>query len=110
MKMMAFWFREGRGLALGILIGALTLGKASPYLVNAIGSADWRINLVALSVFAAIGGAIALAVGEGPFAAGVAPLTHGRSSTSSRIAACGWRRSDTSAICGSSTRCGRGSR
>jgi hypothetical protein len=41
MKMMASWFREGRGLALGILIGALTLGKASPYLVNAIGSADW---------------------------------------------------------------------
>jgi MFS family permease len=40
MKMMASWFREGRGLALGILIGALTLGKASPYLVNAIGSAD----------------------------------------------------------------------
>ncbi|HEV8608463.1 MAG TPA: MFS transporter, partial [Thermoanaerobaculia bacterium] len=74
MKMMASWFREGRGLALGVLIGALTLGKASPYLVNAIGSADWRINLVALSVFAAVGGAIALAVGEGPFAAGIAPF------------------------------------
>jgi len=74
MKMMASWFREGRGLALGVLIGALTLGKASPYLVNAIGSSDWRINLVALSVFAAAGGAIALAVGEGPFTAGVAPF------------------------------------
>jgi MFS family permease len=74
MKMMASWFREGRGLALGILIGALTLGKASPYLVNAIGSADWRVNLVALSIFAIAGGAIALAVGDGPFAAGTAPF------------------------------------
>ena len=74
MKMMASWFREGRGLALGVLIGALTLGKASPYLVNSVGSPDWRINLLALSIFAAAGGAIALGVGDGPFAAGTAPF------------------------------------
>jgi MFS family permease len=74
MKMMATWFRAGRGMALGVLIGALTLGKASPYLVNAIGSADWRVNLVALSVLAAVGGAIALLVGEGPFSVGSAPF------------------------------------
>ena len=74
MKMMASWFREGRGLALGVLIGALTLGKASPYLVNSIGSADWRINLLGLSLFAAAGGAIALVVGDGPFATGTAPF------------------------------------
>jgi len=74
MKMMATWFREGRGMALGVLIGALTLGKASPYLVNAVGSADWRINLVALSILATLGGAIALFVGEGPFSVGAAPF------------------------------------
>ncbi len=74
MKILASWFREGRGLALGVLIGALTLGKASPYLVNALGSADWRINLLALSAFATAGGAIALAVGEGPFSTGTAPF------------------------------------
>jgi MFS family permease len=74
MKMMATWFREGRGMALGVLIGALTLGKASPYLVNAVGSADWRINLVALSLLATLGGAIALFVGEGPFSVGAAPF------------------------------------
>ena len=74
MKMMATWFRAGRGMALGVLIGALTLGKASPYLVNAVGSADWRVNLVALSVLAAFGGWIALFVGEGPFSAGSAPF------------------------------------
>jgi len=74
MKLIASWFREGRGLALGVLIGALTLGKASPYLVNAVGSGDWRVNLLALSVLAAIGGGIALFAGEGPYSAGTAPF------------------------------------
>ena len=35
MKVMASWFLRGRGLALGVLVGALTLGKATPYLANA---------------------------------------------------------------------------
>src|SRR5436190_20477809 len=36
MKILATWFRHGRGLALGVLVGALTLGKATPYLINAV--------------------------------------------------------------------------
>jgi MFS family permease len=69
MKIMATWFRRGRGMALGVLVGALTLGKAAPYLVNAVGSANWRWNVLAASVLAAAGGAIVLFfVGEGPFA------------------------------------------
>src|SRR6266851_1730536 len=55
MKIIATWFRTGRGFALGVLIGALTLGKASPYLVNAIGSSSWRINLTIASVLALAG-------------------------------------------------------
>ncbi|HSQ25309.1 MAG TPA: MFS transporter, partial [Pyrinomonadaceae bacterium] len=42
MKILATWFRHGRGLALGVLVGALTLGKAAPYLVNGVGSSNWR--------------------------------------------------------------------
>ncbi len=69
MKIMATWFRRGRGMALGVLVGALTLGKAAPYLVNAVGSANWRWNVLAASVLAAAGGAIVLFfVGEGPHA------------------------------------------
>jgi len=69
MKVIATWFREGRGFALGVLVGALTFGKASPYLVNAIGSASWRVNVGAVSLLAAIGGAIILLfVRDGPFA------------------------------------------
>jgi MFS family permease len=35
MKMVATWFRARRGLAIGTVVGALTIGKASPYLVLA---------------------------------------------------------------------------
>jgi MFS family permease len=69
MKLMATWFREQRGMALGFLVGALTLGKATPYLVNAIGSANWRINVVFVSILAIVGGLIVLLfVSDGPHA------------------------------------------
>ncbi|HVG30568.1 MAG TPA: MFS transporter [Pyrinomonadaceae bacterium] len=69
MKIMATWFRRGRGMALGVLVGALTLGKASPYLVNAVGSRDWRVNLLGLSALAVVGGLVVLLfVADGPFA------------------------------------------
>jgi MFS family permease len=67
MKIIATWFREGRGFALGVLVGALTLGKASPYLVNAIGSQNWRLNVAVASLLAAAGGLIVF-VNDGPFA------------------------------------------
>lgn len=69
MKIMATWFRAQRGMALGVLVGALTLGKASPYLVNAFGSSDWRHNVLLVSLLASIGGVIVLFfVGDGPYA------------------------------------------
>lgn len=68
MKIIATWFRAGRGFALGVLIGALTLGKASPYLVNAIGSSSWRVNVGSVSLFALIGGVVVLLLHDGPYA------------------------------------------
>ena len=69
MKLMATWFRERRGMALGVLVGALTMGKATPYLVNALGSANWRINVVFVSILAVLGGLIVLLfVSDGPYA------------------------------------------
>ncbi|MFG0286512.1 MAG: nitrate/nitrite transporter [Phycisphaerales bacterium JB039] len=58
MKLMATWFDRGRGMAIGALVGALTVGSASPHLFAAIGSAsraaspDWRITLWISSVSA----------------------------------------------------------
>ena len=69
MKLMATWFRTGRGLALGLLIGALTLGSALPHLVRASGAGiDWRV-VVIVSSFASLGAAtiFALALREGPY-------------------------------------------
>jgi len=54
MKLIATWYRQGRGFALGVLVGALTLGKASPYLVNAFGSSNWRVNVGIASVLAVV--------------------------------------------------------
>lgn len=69
MKIMATWFRERRGMALGFLVGALTMGKATPYLVNAVGSANWRANVIFVSLLAVAGGLIVLFfVSDGPFA------------------------------------------
>ena len=69
MKIMATWFRRGRGTSLGVLVGALTLGKASPYLVNAVGSSEWRANVLFVSGLAVVGGLVVLLfVGDGPYA------------------------------------------
>ena len=40
MKMAATWFKAWRGFAIGTLVGALTVGKALPYLVSALGGAS----------------------------------------------------------------------
>jgi len=69
MKILATWFRHGRGLALGVLVGALTLGKATPYLINGIGSYNWRTNVTFVSLLAVMGGVVVLLfVSDGPFA------------------------------------------
>jgi MFS family permease len=67
MKIMATWFREGRGLAIGILIGALTVGSATPHLVRGLTDLPWRQTLLVASGMALLGAVIvATLVREGP--------------------------------------------
>jgi MFS family permease len=67
MKIMATWFREGRGLAIGILVGALTVGSAIPHLIPGLTELPWRGTLLTASALALIGAAIVqLFVVEGP--------------------------------------------
>lgn len=68
MKMIATWFRAARGIAIGTVVGALTVGKATPYLLKLIDGAS--LNAVVLG--ASIGGlAAAILVAsfyrDGPF-------------------------------------------
>jgi MFS family permease len=68
LKVISTWFREGRGTALGVMLGALTLGTAAPHLLRALGGADWRIVVVLTSILTALGGVITVAIGrDGPF-------------------------------------------
>ena len=68
MKLMATWFREGRGLAIGILIGALTVGSATPHLIRGMTDLPWRHVLLAASVLALAAALIvARFVDEGPY-------------------------------------------
>ncbi|HUQ78258.1 MAG TPA: MFS transporter [Patescibacteria group bacterium] len=59
MKLAAGWFRRERGLAIGVVNGALTIGVALPLLFRSIGAyagVDWRPVVVGASVAALIGG------------------------------------------------------
>ncbi|MEX2374705.1 MAG: MFS transporter [Dehalococcoidia bacterium] len=49
LKMAATWFSGGRGLALGIVVGALTAGKATPHLIKALGGANLEAVVVVTS-------------------------------------------------------------
>lgn len=71
MKIMATWTQRGRGLAIGVLVGALTIGSASPHLLNVLGGiGDWRRTLLLAAGLAALGGVmVAIAVREGPLRA-----------------------------------------
>ncbi|MEX2156551.1 MAG: MFS transporter [Gemmatimonadales bacterium] len=77
MKIVAGWFREGRGLAIGVLVGALTLGSAAPHLVRWAAPPDaWRLVLVVAAISAFVGGLLVLAVpNDGPYAAPSPPFS-----------------------------------
>jgi MFS family permease len=74
MKLMASWFVRGRGLAIGVLVGALTLGSGSPHLIAAIGEPPWQAVLLVGSALACVGAGAILMVRDGPHAAPGPPL------------------------------------
>jgi MFS family permease len=70
-KLATGWFRRGRGLAVGVVIGGLTIGSALPYLFRAVGvyaELEWRPT-VAMASVAAVAGAAVVGLGArtGPF-------------------------------------------
>lgn len=58
MKAMSGWFATGRGVALGTMVGALTLGSALPHLVNALGGFGWVPTLLTISGLTLLGGLV----------------------------------------------------
>ena len=96
MKIAAGWFRGGRGFALGLLIGALTLGKAFPHLLTTMFGAEWREPMLLVSALALIGGTLVLlTVRDGPHVAPTArfdarAITRVLSSRGARLATFGY--------------------
>ena len=67
-KLMSTWFKEGRGLALGVLAAAIVVGNGMPHLVNGLGGLDARVVIYATSALTLAGGLITeFAVKEGPY-------------------------------------------
>lgn len=69
LKLVSTWFRRRRGVALGALLAALTLGSAFPHLLSAL-AADvaWQDVIVATSLAALAGAILILSLGsEGPY-------------------------------------------
>ncbi len=68
MKMISTWFRSRRGLAVGTVVGALTVGKAGPYLVHAIPGAGVKPVILSATFAATLAALLVLLFyRDGPF-------------------------------------------
>jgi MFS family permease len=68
MKMISTWFQSQRGLAIGTIVGALTIGKATPYLIHAFPAADAKLVLLTASAGALVAAAlVGILFQEGPY-------------------------------------------
>ncbi len=68
MKMIATWFRSARGLAIGTVVGALTVGKATPYLLKAVGGPGIAPVVGGASLAGGLAGVLVLvAYRDGPY-------------------------------------------
>ena len=79
MKMISTWFRAGRGLAIGTIVGSLVIGKATPYVAPMAFGPGWRPIILAASG-AALAAAllVALFYREGPHPFARRPFSLGR--------------------------------
>jgi MFS family permease len=78
MKLAAGWATKAdAGLVVGMLVGGLTLGSASPHLVNAFGGLDWRVTVGAASAAAVLAAGLILGTRLGPGHAPAPPFRPG---------------------------------
>jgi MFS family permease len=66
MKIATGWGKTDRALLVGLLVGALTIGSASPHLISLAGGAEWRLTIWISTALAAAGALAILTVGLGP--------------------------------------------
>ncbi|MFH1481586.1 MAG: MFS transporter [Pseudomonadota bacterium] len=81
MKLVASWCKEDRGLGIGLLVGALTMGTAVPHLLNALlffgqhGMPPWRSVLLVTSGLSTLAAVMSISfLKTGPFLYQTAPF------------------------------------
>ncbi|WP_416150381.1 MFS transporter [Salipaludibacillus sp. HK11] len=68
LKLITTWFRIRRGMALGFVVGALTLGSATPHLVTGLGAPSWEVVLISTGLCSVLAGILVIvAVDVGPY-------------------------------------------
>jgi MFS family permease len=86
MKMISTWFKSQRGLAIGTIVGALTVGKATPYLVHAIPHVGVDAVMLIASAGAVLAGLlVAVGFSEGPYPFAPRPFSWGLVATVVRV-------------------------
>jgi MFS family permease len=65
-RLVATHFARGRGVATGVVVGALTLGSASPHLVRGLGDIPWQATIITTSVLALLAAVVIRPVMAGP--------------------------------------------
>ena len=89
LKVMAGWFRTGRGMALGALVGALTIGSATPHLIRGLGVGWQGVILMSSALTLVAAGTMTFVVDDGPFEVPVSPFSWAH--VRSVIGNCGFR-------------------
>jgi MFS family permease len=78
MKMASTWFRAQRGLAIGTVVGALVIGKSTPYLIHAVPDTSSALVVVVASIGAFLSAIlVASAYHDGPYAFPARPFSFG---------------------------------
>lgn len=67
LKLISTWFKKRRGMALGFVVGAITVGSASPHLIKGLG-ASWEVVLIITGLSAVFAGVLVIFfVNVGPY-------------------------------------------
>jgi MFS family permease len=74
MKLAVSWFDRGRGLAVGVLVGALTVGSTLPLLVSGLLGDAWREALLVAAGLAVLAALVLRGVRVGPLVSAATAL------------------------------------
>ncbi len=74
MKIAVGWGLKDRGWLIGLLVGGLTLGSASPHLLAFLGGANWRLTTILASLLALLAAVLVSFTQAGPHHAAAAKM------------------------------------